>query len=117
MTQGSLIVPQPDSLAPCFTAKHTLQKPFVLGFDRMNLGKVTGLVAGSNAAKAGFLEGDTIVSFTKLNDLRADEANEMHIVLERDGKRLTKQYLPRGEAVDAWVWERSPAFKKGTCGL
>src|SRR5690554_4099369 len=105
MVNGELIVPHPQAWGPCFAPYETQVRIFELGFDRMNLGQVTNLVADSDAAQAGLQEGDTIVSFTPLKGLRADAQAEMTIVVERAGETHSFTYLPRGKAVTAWLWQ------------
>ncbi|KFZ30650.1 hypothetical protein IDSA_08955 [Pseudidiomarina salinarum] len=104
MVSGELIVPHPQAWGPCFAPYQTQVRGFELGFDRMNLGQVTNLTADSNAAIAGLLEGDKIVSFTPLRTLRDDVEAKMTIIVERDGETFDYTYLPRGDSLPAWLW-------------
>jgi len=115
MVDGNRIVPHPQSWGPCFEPVESDVLPFELGFDRMNLGTVTSLVADSNAAQAGLQEGDSIVQFTPLRCLRNDETAYMEITVLRgsgaaengdaEPEELTVRYLPRGEPISAWQWQ------------
>ncbi|TNE66592.1 MAG: hypothetical protein EP335_03260 [Alphaproteobacteria bacterium] len=117
MVAGQTIVPAADSLAPCFTVEQVSEKPFVLGYDRMSLKLVTGLEPDSEAAKAGLQNGDKILSFTALDDLRKDPAKMMEVTVERGGQQLSFSYSPRGAATDAWVWQRNDSVPADSCGL
>ena len=116
MVSGELIVPPQNSFAPCYGPEETMVKPFQLGFDRMNLGTVSGLEADSNAALAGLQDGDTIVRFTPLRQLRSDETAKMTILIERDGEEQEITYLPRGEEIQAWKWVNTDAPDEA-CGF
>jgi hypothetical protein len=39
----------------------------------------------------------------------------IHLVVERDGKGFPVDYLPRGETVDAYQWERVPGVPNDAC--
>lgn len=117
MVAGKLIVPSEDSLAPCFRVKTLDEKPFELGYDRMTLTVVQKLVEGSEAAKAGLQEGDKILSFTPLSELREDPEKKMDITVNRDGEELSFSYLPRRDAVNAWIWERVEEVPNSACNL
>lgn len=109
MAAGETIVPPDNALAPCFEVYEDEILPFELGFDRMNLGRVTSLEVGSRAERAGLEEGDRIESITPLDDLYGDQRARMEIVVERDGETLTLDYLPRGEPRAAWLWRKTDA--------
>lgn len=109
MVSGELIIPPETTFGPCLRVEESLVRPFQLGFDRMNLGTVTGLETGSNAAVAGLKENDSIVRFTPLRHLRNNETAEMTITVVRDGAELEITYLPRGEEIQAWKWVNTDA--------
>ena len=76
---------------------------FDLGFARHSLNDdatVSELRPGSNAARAGVRDGDTILDYTDLKQLTADPAARMTLRLRRAGAERTITYLPRGEAVE-----------------
>lgn len=109
MISGETIVPPDNAFAPCFRVYETEIRPFELGFDRMNLNRVTSLVEGSRAARAGLEEDDRIERFTPIDELRDDPKARMEITVERDGEKVTLDYLPRGEPRSAWLWENTEA--------
>lgn len=106
-----------DALGPCFRVEQATVRGFELGYDRMNLGKVTGLVAGSAAEAAGLEEGDVVLSFTPLDELREDPARAMQIQVERNGAGLSFEYLPRGEPADILRFVRAADMPPEGCGF
>ena len=118
MTSGEIVLPS-SAFSPCFVAVPVDARQFELGFARgsLNRGAVEGLVPTSAAARAGVREGDRIVDFTETSELTRDQAREMELVLERDGRRRTIRYLPRGEAVEAYRFARIPWAAEQGCGI
>jgi len=117
MSEGHRIELPVNALAPCFQVEVATVRGFELGYDRMNLGKVTGLVAGSAAEAAGLEEGDTVLAFTPLDALREDPERMMQIRVERDGAELAFEYLPRGEPVTTPHFVRTGETPAGGCGF
>ncbi|MEP6906646.1 MAG: hypothetical protein ABI858_01505 [Pseudoxanthomonas sp.] len=113
MVSGKLIVPASHAFG-CYRTVPYPHRPFELGFDRMRMGVVKKLQDDSNAFKAGVKEDDTIVDYTPLEPVIADENAVMQLKLLRDGKALDVSYLPRSPKVDAWRFEVDPALAK-TC--
>lgn len=108
MRDGGRIELPEEALAPCYRWASVEVRPFELGYDDMNLGKVTGLVAGSNAAAAGLREGDVVLEFTPLEALRKDPRRDMRMTVERAGERLRFEYAPRAaDAVQTLRFARS----------
>lgn len=76
---------------------------------------VRGLVAGSAAAQAGLRNGDHIVRPVPQDGIQADQTASMYLLVERDGKTLSIDYLPRGETVDAYQWQRIAGVADSAC--
>jgi len=74
------------------------------------MGVVKNLLPESAAARAGVQENDRIVEYTPLEQAMADEHTHMQLKLERDGKPLQIDYLPRSARVDAWRFAVDPAL-------
>lgn len=117
MTEGAVITPLPDSLGPCFRAVAVQTRPYDLGFDEMRLGVVADLRPNSAAARAGLANGDEILSLTPIPDLQKDESRMMEMTIRRDGQAYGVRYLPRGEAVSGWRWERVEGVAADRCAL
>ena len=60
----------------------------------------------SEAAKAGLREGDTVNYGVALDAVQGEVQRTLTLQVTRDGKTFPITYLPRGEAVDAYQWER-----------
>lgn len=112
MLAGATILPPSDAYGPRFRRIAVSLHRFDLGFDPASLlGQpriVRGLVAGSNADKAGLRNGDEIVDRFPQDKLQAEQQAMLTLHLRRDGHDLQITYLPRGESVPAWQWERVP---------
>ena len=74
-----------------------------------------GLVAGSAAERAGLRDGDEILRPVGQDAIQGDQARELELQVRRDGRDAVIRYLPRGESVDAWQWERDPAAADEAC--
>jgi hypothetical protein len=109
MVAGSLIVPDAPAFG-CYRMQHAPHQPFELGFDRMRMGVVKKLLPDSAAARAGVHEDDSIVDYTPLEQVMADEHARMHLKLLRAGKPLEISYLPRNATVDAWRFAVDPTL-------
>jgi len=109
MVAGKLIVPAAPAFG-CYGVVAYPHQPFELGFDRMRMGVVKNLLADSAAARAGVREDDTIVGYTPLEQVMADEHARMHLDLLRDGKPLRLDYLPRSGRVQAWRFAAESAL-------
>ena len=107
---GTHIVPEPHVLG-CFRAVPASYSPFELGFDPMRMGVVKDLQPDSAAERAGVLVDDIIVGYTPLSIVRNDPDTRMTLQLERAGKPLQVDYLPRGAPVESWRIE--PASTTG----
>jgi predicted metalloprotease with PDZ domain len=117
MTSGAPVPPE-GAFGPCFTATNQPRPIFDLGFARNSLNDsatVSELRADSNAARAGLRNGDVILDYTDLRDVTADAAREMVLRIRRDGTEQEIRYLPRGTAVENWVFADDPAVPAERC--
>lgn len=119
MMAGELMLPDSDGFGPCFQRVTRKIREFDMGFDiRSTVGPdkmVRGLIAGSEAAKAGVREGDKILSGGPSDTLQAHVTRTVSLELERNGQPLSVTYLPRGAAVDAYQWERVAGVEESAC--
>jgi hypothetical protein len=121
MLAGTLVVPPSAAFGPCFQRRATALRRFELGFDRAALVAepriVSGLVKGSAAAQAGLANGDEILHPVALEEAQSKPDVELELQVRRDGRELTIEYLPRGETVDGWLWERVAGVPDTGCAL
>ena len=119
MMAGELMLPQSDGFGPCFRRITKPIRHFDVGFDNKSmLGPnkvVQGLKPDSEAAKAGIHDGDKVVSGGAGDAIQADVTRTVTLKLLRDGQPLSITYLPRGQVVDAYQWERVPDVAENTC--
>jgi predicted metalloprotease with PDZ domain len=119
MMSGGLMLPESDGFGPCFRRTVKKIREFDVGFSFTSLvgaeKKITGLKPGSEAAKAGIRDGDVINYATGLDALQGDTARMFTVQVTRDGKTFPVTYLPRGNAVDAYQWERVPGVPESRC--
>jgi hypothetical protein len=116
MIAGGLMLPESADFGPCFRRTVAKIRSFEPGFDPKSMvgaeKKIRGLIANSEAAKAGLRDGDKITYSAALDAIQADVHQTLTLQVTRDGKTFPITYLPRGEAVDAYQWERT---KEGQC--
>jgi len=121
MLAGKLIIPPSDAFGPCFAREESQVRRFELGFTRESLFDeprvVNGLVAGSEAEKAGIREGDTILQPVPLEEAQSDPEKTLKLQLSRDGKTFDVEYLPRGETVTTYLWQRVAGVPETACAL
>jgi hypothetical protein len=112
MLAGGLMLPESDDFSPGFRRVVAKIRRFDLGFDMGPLvgatKRIQGLKPDSEAAKAGLENGDVISYATGLDALQRDVTRTFDLTVTRAGKTFPISYLPRGEAVEAWQWERVP---------
>jgi hypothetical protein len=121
MLRGDAMLPPSDAFGPCFRRTSRMLRRYELGFDSRVLIEPTrivrGLDAGSNAAKAGLRNGDKIVRPVPQDGIQADQNALLHLEIFRGGKQFVLSYLPRGEQVEAYQWERVPGVSDSACAL
>jgi predicted metalloprotease with PDZ domain len=119
MMAGGLMVPESDDYGPCFRRITKKIRRFELGFDAKSLigtdRTIRGLTPDSEAAKAGVREGDKVNYSATLDTIQGDVHATLTLKLTREGKTFPITYLPRGEAVDAYQWERIPGVPEESC--
>ncbi|WP_448662009.1 peptidase M61 [Sphingomonas sp. CJ20] len=112
MLAGGTVTPPSDAFGPGFRRVSRKLRRFDLGFDPASLTVrpklVKGLIAGSEAEKAGLRNGDEILNTFSQDGLQGDQTRLLTLEVRRGSETLSIRYLPRGETVDAWQWERVP---------
>ncbi len=116
---GRMPVPASDAFGPCF---RRIQKPlrrYELGFLTDVLAEpkrvVRGLVKGSAADQAGLRDGDEIVDPVPQDSIQGEQAEMLILRIRREDRVFPITYLPRGETVDAYQWERAPGGDGKSC--
>ncbi len=121
MLAGQLIVPPGNAFGPCFARVEKAMRRFDLGFERESLFDepriVKGLVEDSEAAKAGIRNGDLILQPVPLEDAQSDPDKTLKLQLRRDDESLEVEFLPRGETVQGYLWQRVEAVPDSACAL
>jgi hypothetical protein len=107
--RGEDFIPDSDAFGPDFERIPIKYRVFELGFDeRKSLyspeKRITGLVNGSAAERAGLQNGDLVLSKVNPGVLRDDETLNIKLEVQRGNQTLAIEYLPRGESVDVYKW-------------
>lgn len=118
---GARPLPPSDAFGPCFRRTTRPLRQYELGFDTAVLAEPTrvvrGLVAGSAAAQAGLRDGDRIVDPVPQDGIQGNQTEFIELKIRRDGKIFPIRYLPRGETVQAYQWERVSGVPDASCAL
>lgn len=116
---GAVPLPASDAFGPCFRRISKPLRRYELGFTPDVLAEprriVRGLVAGSAADKAGLRNGDEIVDPVPQDAIQGEQRQRILLRIEREGRIIPISYLPRGETVDAWQWERISGAEEARC--
>ncbi len=119
MLAGRVPLPDSDAFGPCFRRTTRPLRRYELGFEPAVLTEprriVRGLVAGSAAERAGLRDGDEIVRPVPQDGIQGDQTRLLQLEIRRDGRIFPLSYLPRGETVDAWQWERVADVPDSAC--
>ena len=119
MMAGGLMLPQSDDFGPCFRRVTEKIRRFELGFAFKSLPggwrTISTVTPDSEAAKAGLRTGDKVSYKLTTEDVFRDPHRTLSMQVTRDGKTFPVTYLPRGEAVDAYQWERIPGVPDSAC--
>ena len=114
MMSGATMLPDSDAYGPDFRRVSAKIRRFDLGFEARMQGQerlIERLTPGSEADKAGIRVGDRVLVRFNTESAFRDPEMTVDAQVTRDGKTFSVTYLPRGEAIDAYQWERSPARK------
>jgi predicted metalloprotease with PDZ domain len=119
MLSGALQLPPSDAFGPCFRRTTKPLRRYELGFDPKVLVEpkriVRDLVPGSEAEKAGLKNGDEILKPVPQDGIQANQTATLALDIRRDGRDFQITYLPRGESVEAYQWERIPGAPDKAC--
>ncbi|MBN1223768.1 MAG: peptidase M61, partial [Candidatus Aminicenantes bacterium] len=118
--RGEDFVPDSGAFGPCFERIAAKLRVLELGFDqRKSLytsdKRLTGLVKGSAAERAGLRNGDQVLNKIDHRALRNDENLLLKLKVRRGDETLEIEYLPRGESVDGYKWVRIPGVPDADC--
>lgn len=121
MLAGALQLPPSDAFGPCFRRTTKPLRRYELGFDPKVLVEprriVRGLIAGSAAEQAGLKDGDEIVRPVPQDSIQGDQTRLITLEIRRGGREFPLTYLPRGETVQAFQWERVPGVPDRACAF
>src|SRR6185437_2297425 len=119
MLAGKLMLPESGDFGPCFSRTMAKFRRFELGFDPKSLvgdvKTIRGLMADSEAARAGLKDGDVVTYAVALDSVQGDPTRTLTLHVTRAGRTFDVTYLPRGETVDAYQWARVPAVPESKC--
>ena len=121
MLAGTPPLPASDAFGPCFRRIQRPLRRYVLGFEPAVLTEprriVRGLIPGSGAEQAGLRNGDEILRPVPQDGIQGNQTQMMRLEIRRDGRDFPLSYLPRGETVQTWQWERVPGVPDSRCAL
>ncbi|HEV7136876.1 MAG TPA: hypothetical protein VGN43_09600 [Steroidobacteraceae bacterium] len=118
MMAGGVMLPASGDFGPCFRRVRAKIRRFDLGFDARRSGRlrvIESLTPGSQAAGAGLRAGDVVDYKLTTEGVFLDPGRTLTVNVTRDGKIFPVTYLPRGEAVPAYQWERIPNVPDNVC--
>jgi len=119
--KGAMPLPASDAFGPCFQRTTRPLRRYELGFATDVLAEpkriVRGLIPGSAAALAGLRDGDEIVDPVPQDSIQGEQAELIRLRIRRGDKIFPVAYLPRGETVQAYQWERVSAGERQNCAL
>ena len=115
----SLPLPGSGAFGPCFRRTTRELRRYELGFEPAVLTEnpriVKGLIEGSEAQRAGLRNGDRILEPVPQDAIQADQQARLGLQVRRDSDDFELSYLPRGETVTAWQWERVDNIPEEEC--
>jgi predicted metalloprotease with PDZ domain len=119
MLAGGIPLPGSGAFGPCFRRTTRELRRYQLGFEPAALTEnprmVRGLIEGSGAQRAGLRDGDQILRPVPQDAIQADQQARLKLQVRRDGQDFELSYLPRGETVTAWQWERVENISEEEC--
>ena len=118
---GQMPVPPSDAFGPCFQRTTQVLRRYDVGFDPAVLAEtrriVRGLVPDSAAARAGLRNGDEIVKPVPQDQIQGRQTEQLTLVIRRNDAVFQITYLPRGESVAAYQWERVSGVPDRSCAF
>lgn len=118
---GGTPLPSSEAFGPCFRRVAKPLRRYELGFEPAVLTesprRVRGLVPGSAAQAAGLREGDIILKPVPQDQIQGEQTGLLTLSIRRGDESTEITYLPRGETVEAWQWERVPGDTSAACAL
>ncbi|WP_203290665.1 hypothetical protein [Maricaulis parjimensis] len=118
---GDMPVPESEAFGPCFARTRRDLRRYELGFDTEVLAEpvriVRGLVPGSAADQAGLRNGDLIIDPVPQDHLQGTQDMMLTLSIGRGDDVFEITYLPRGETVAAYQWERVEGTPDRDCAL
>jgi hypothetical protein len=116
---GRMPIPSSGAFGPCFSRTMRAARRYEVGFDPAVLGEtrriVRGIVRGSAAEAAGLRNGDEILKPVPQDQIQADQKMILTLEIKRDSRTFQIAYLPRGELVDVYQWQRVDSVPDGAC--
>ena len=123
MVAGMPIAPPANTFGPCFRpVRVALGRPLDPGFDISSLSGpkrvIKGLVAGSPAARAGLLDGDEVIDAPDLGDPTFKDADKpLDMKIRRAGEELSITFVPAGNPVMGYQWQRDKHIRDADCKI
>lgn len=121
MLAGKVVLPESAAFGPCFRRTTRPLRRYQLGFDPKVLIEpsrtIRGLIPGSAAQRAGLEDGDQILKPVPQDGIQGNQTERLTLSIRRKDQTLTITYLPRGETVQAYLWERVPGARGSACLL
>lgn len=126
MLNGQVVIPPDDAFGPCLKRTVLSHPRPVLGMSEdaflVEPHRVVGLVAESNAARAGLRDGDVIDSFTGVTPRIAHSASNVvlsdtvRVSVRRDGRPMNFSFSTAGPRVTEYLWTSQPEVE-GHCAF
>jgi hypothetical protein len=121
MLAGEVIVPESGDFGPCFKRTTKKVRRFELGFEPASLvgdvKTIRGVEAGGAASKAGLRNGDVVTYAVAMDKIQGEQDARLTLNVTREGRQFPITYLPRGERVQVWQWQRVPGVADSSCML
>jgi carboxypeptidase C (cathepsin A) len=108
--RGDNFIPRSAAFGPEFERVPTTLHRYELGFDERIFTtrdkRVTGVVKGSAAERAGLRDGDQILNDVDLNAMRDIDDYRLKLKIKRGEETREIEYTPRAEGVEGYTWYR-----------
>jgi hypothetical protein len=75
------------------------------------------LTLAALAARAGLRDGDVVTYAVAMDKIQGEQDARLTLDVSRDGRRFPVTYLPRGERVQVWQWQRVSGVADSKCQL